>query len=268
MKITDEFLTEKADAALGSYFHYLAPALDIVRSETIAIGSNSETKLLSRYSHEQPRFQARASTLVLEAFHVIELILKALLIEHGEHLVFESLDDYLDRRTAAPKAISRRQEEVGRLLKTLAGSTRSKKGPPADALKSYINHLMRAPVENFGKSVSAQIAFKRLLHFDTGLEAALSEEVFTRLIGLRNQIVHFGEMANLLQGVADALRCLFAVCLLRPQRFPCLAQLPLKYEPLFPPYNELIAHLMLHEAWPQIIESDHALAEFMVDYKT
>lgn len=253
MRISDEYLHAKAEAALSGYFRYLAPALKIAGSGALHIASTAEKKLVSRYSHSQPQFQARTSTLVLEAFHTVELVLKAILIEHGEHLLFESLDDYLERRAAAPKVARRRQSESAGFQKILAGSLRAKKEPPAKALKDYVKRVMREPADNFGKSVSPQVAYKRLCHFEPELDVKLSADVLARLTALRNQIIHFGDMSNLLQGASDALHCLFVVCRLRPQKYPLLAQVPGKYSSKLDSYAEMMTHLVLHEIMPRII---------------
>jgi hypothetical protein len=253
MDITDGFLREKVSHALAQYLQYLRPALILFASGKVELGNREEAEILQRFASNGTRYQVRASTFVLEAFHAVELLLKALLARHGEHLLYEDFDDHIARRAKAIGKQLHAEAEFRKLCERIANPVSAGRNAPANLLEEFCRQVTNEPVEDFGKSVSAHTALRRLLHVSGKQLDQETMKRFYRLIEFRNQVVHFGDLRNLLRGVVDALNVLLSLCDWAQVEFPRLRRIRTRYQVHLKLHDELVQHLMLHEIMPRLV---------------
>jgi hypothetical protein len=251
---TDAFLHAKAHHALQSYFSYLQPALFLARDGKLEIGSNGEKELLEKYDVRSVDYLLHASLLISEAFHTLELLFKALLAQRAQYLLFSSIDEYPLRREKIEAARIRRDDRLLDLRRNFEQAS-SRNASSIGKLASQAAKLLLEPQDDdFGKSVTAREALDRLIYCAGHVVDKPLLTRFDALAQARNQIIHFASFENLLPGTANALSCMLSFSTLDRALFPMLATLPAEYQEQLPWHDEVLQHLMLGNAMPQILQ--------------
>ena len=256
----DDFLYLKSKKALDSFFDYLMPAFNIVRTQELSLGSDSEKELLKDYNRENILYQINSTSLIMELFLVIELFIKTELFKSNECFLYRSLDKYPDEKIKEREMLEKRKNEFEKLKGKVSSSAGTNEKRYKKLMDEYIATLFDIRSPNEFISVSVNEALNRLIIY---LNWGISEEFlrrFNNLIYCRNEIIHFGNFINLTIGASSAMYVINSLALIVKERnligfYNKFSKIPDEYIEQAKDYNEIFQHIYLYENWDKILKN-------------
>ena len=244
----DEFLYLKTKISIRQFFDYLSIAFNYAREKKIQLNSPEEKEIITKFNRNEVAYQIHTSSLILNISHVIELLLKSILYRKGEHLVFESIDNYLIEKEKWDNKKKEQRERIDRFNERISNSILNLPEGKSISYNEWINLITKDEEDIVPRSINLLTSISRLQIF---LNWKFSEEFlenFKRLIFFRNEIIHFGYFYNVTFGSSLALDCLLKVCLnLSVTEYPKMNKLPSEYLEEIKIYNDFIQNIAFHE---------------------